>query len=109
MQFRSPRCGSNAETAIRDIQGQRPVFVVKGKDDLAIGQAAPLFRAAENDILHFAAPQALDALFAQHPAHRIGDVALAAAVGAHDPRDAVFEGDLGVVGKGFEAVYFPFS
>jgi hypothetical protein len=49
--------------------------------------------ALEDHVLHFAAAQGLRALFAEHPADGVGDVGLAAAVGADDRRDAGFEAE----------------
>ncbi len=50
--------------------------------------------AVEDDVLHLLAPQALGALFAHDPSKRIGDVALAAPVGADDRRHALIKGEL---------------
>ena len=61
-------------------------------------------RALENHVLHLAAAQGLRALFPQHPANRVGDVGLAAAVGPDDRGHAGFEAEGRVVGKGFESV-----
>ena len=44
--------------------------------------------AAEDDVLHLVAAQALGALLAHHPGDGVGDVALAAAVGSDDGRHA---------------------
>ena len=63
-------------------------------------------RAAENDVLHIRAAHRFGGLFAEYPADGIGDVALAAAVGADDARYAVIEFDLGLIRKGFKTVEF---
>jgi hypothetical protein len=63
----------------------------------------PRIAAAEDDVLHPIAAQALRALLAEHPGERVHDVALAAAVRPHDGGDAVVEGQLGTVGKALEA------
>ena len=47
--------------------------------------------AVEDDVLHDAAAQRLGALLAEHPGHRLGEIALAAAVGADDGGDAAGE------------------
>ena len=91
-----------------EVDGQRVVFVVENQRDLAVGQAAAGFGAIEDDILHLRAAQRLRALLTQHPAHRVGNIALAAAVGAHHAGDAVLKDDFGVVGEGFEAVQYKF-
>ena len=69
------------------------------------GSRAGLARiaAAENDVLHLVAAQALGALLAKHPRDGVGDVALAAAVGADDGGDALVEGKLRAIGEGFES------
>ena len=59
--------------------------------------------AAENDVLHAIAAQALGALLAEHPGDRIDDVALAAAVRPDDGGDAGVEGELGPIRKALEA------
>ena len=59
--------------------------------------------AAEDDVLHLVAAQALGALLAKHPGDGVGDVALAAAVGADDGGDATVEGQLGAIGEGLES------
>jgi hypothetical protein len=79
------------------------------------GQTQPYFRsrtwlarvaAAENDVLHLVAAEALGALFAKHPCDRIGHVALTASVGADNRGDTLVEGELRPVGKRFKASYF---
>ncbi len=60
--------------------------------------------AVEDHVFHLVAPQALGALFAHHPRDRIGHVALAAPVRADNRRHAFVEGELGPIGKRFEAV-----
>ena len=67
-------------------------------------------RALKNDILHFRAPQMLDALFAQNPGNRIGNVALAAAVWANNG-GYTFTGkdEVGVIREGLEARNFETS
>ena len=62
--------------------------------------------AAEDHVFHLLAAQALGALLAHHPGDGVGDVALAAAVRADDGGDALVEGQLGAIGKRFEAVDF---
>ena len=58
--------------------------------------------AAEDDVFHLLAAQALGTLLAEHPRDRIGDVALAAPVGADNRRHPLVEGQFGAIGKGFE-------
>ena len=59
--------------------------------------------AAEDDVFHLVAAQALGALLTEHPGERVGDIALAAAVGADDGGDAAVEGQLGAIGKRLES------
>ena len=86
------------------VNGEGVVLVLKDQRHLAVGEAAAALGAIEDDVLHLRAAQALGTLLAQHPAHRVGDVALAAAVGTHHAGDAVLKGDLHVVREGLEAV-----
>src|SRR4051812_35531948 len=81
----------------------------------AIGQEQRDFRklrslarigAFKNDVLHLATAKGLRALFAEHPADRVRDVALAAAIGPNDGGDAWLETEGGVVGETFKAVEF---
>ena len=59
--------------------------------------------AAENEVLHPVAAQALGALLAKHPGERIDDVALAAAVRPNDGSDSGVEGELRPIRKALEA------
>jgi hypothetical protein len=68
------------------------------------GRRLACVAAAEDDVLHLVAAQALGALLAHHPRDRVGDVALAAPVGPDDRRDALVERELGPIRKRFEAV-----
>ncbi len=63
--------------------------------------------AGEDDIFHTAAAEALGRLFAEDPADGVGQVGLAAAVGADDGSDAgAVEPHLGAVDEGFESLDF---
>ena len=62
--------------------------------------------AAEDDVFHPLAAQALGALLAHHPGDGVGDVALAAAVRTDDRGHALVEGELRPIGEGLEAVDF---
>jgi hypothetical protein len=57
---------------------------------------------AEDDVFHLLAAQALGALFTKYPGERICDIALAAAIRAHDRRHPFIKGELGAIGEGFE-------
>ena len=58
----------------------------------------------KDQVLHAVAAQGLGALLAQRPAHGLGDVALAAAIRAHDGRDAGEDLEGGALREGLEAV-----
>jgi hypothetical protein len=58
------------------------------------GARFPRVTAAEDDVFHLLAAQALGALLAQDPRDGVGDVALAAAVRPDDRGDAAVEGKL---------------
>ena len=72
--------------------------------DFCGGRRLARVAAAEDDVFHLVAAQALGALLAHHPRNRVGDVALAAPVRPDDRRHALVEGELGPVGERFEAV-----
>jgi hypothetical protein len=71
------------------------LFLALGQQqrDLADLRRLAALGALEDDVLHLAAAQGLGALLAEHPADRVGDVALAAAVGPDDGGDAGFEAE----------------
>ena len=79
--------------------------VVYNQADLCIAQSTPLLGAAEDHVLHLAAPEGLGALFAHDPEDGVGDVGLAGAVGPHDGSDILFKGEPGFIRKGFETLY----
>jgi hypothetical protein len=70
---------------------QVAVAVVEIERDLGEVDRPAGGAALEDHVLHLAAPEEPGGLLAQHPAHGIGDVALAAPVGAHDCGDAALE------------------
>src|SRR5262249_6967484 len=69
-------------------------------------EAAPRRRALKNDIGHLAAAQALGALFAKDPAHRIDNVRLSRAVWSDDGSDAAGEIEEGFLREALEAHEF---
>jgi hypothetical protein len=77
-----------------------------GQGDFRHAERLAFFGAVENDVGHFAAAQGLGGGFAEHPADRIDDVGLAAAVRADDAGDAFGEFKDGLVREGLEAVDF---
>ena len=88
---------------LAEIDGQRAV-VVEDQRDFRNVERAPLRRAREDDVLRARAAQVADVLLAEHPAHGIRDVALAAAVGTDNRRDAVVEFYRDLIGKGLESI-----
>jgi hypothetical protein len=80
--------------------------VQAGQAQPHLGGCAGLARiaAAEDDVLHPVATQALRALLTEHPGDGVRHVALAAPVGADDGGDAMVEGQLRAVGERLEAV-----
>ena len=82
--------------------GQIAVAVVEVEGDLGDVHRATRGGALEDHVLHLAPAEQPGRLLAQDPAHRVGDVGLAAAVGADDRRDAVLEGQGDAVGERLE-------
>jgi hypothetical protein len=82
------------------------LLLAVGEQQRDLGELRGLARvgALEDHVLHLAAAEGLGALFAEHPADGVGDVALAAAVGTDDRRHTGLETEGRVVGKTFETV-----
>ena len=78
-------------------------FAQEERDFAEILRAARL-RAFEDDILHLPAAQSPGALFAQHPADRVRDIAFAAAVRADDGRHTGIEAEDRGISERLEAV-----
>ena len=97
----------DADLVIRHVQ--LVVGVVKGERYFAVIERLALFGAVEDDVGHALTAQHLGALFAQHPAHGVADVALAAAVGANNARYVLRKDDLRALGERLKAVYFQFG
>ncbi len=100
-----------AVDAARDLHflgvgGQDAAAVVKGHGDLRQAQAAPRRRAVEDHVRHLAAAQALGALLAQNPAHRIDNVRLTRPIWSHNCGDAVAEVEDRPVCEALEARQF---
>ncbi len=77
--------------------------VAQPQPDFRRAGGLPRVAAVENDVLHLVAAQALRALLAEHPRNGVGNIALTAAVGAHDGGDAAVERQMHPVGEGLEA------
>ena len=87
-------------------RGTREMFQhpTEPQTHLRRGRRLARVAAVEDDVFHALAAQALGALFAHHPRDRVGDVALAAPVGADNRRHPLVEGELGAVGERLESV-----
>ena len=85
-------------------QRQRAVGVVEGELDLGGAAGAAPVAAGEDDVLHGRAADGGGALLAERPDDGVGEVALAAPVGADDHADAGLEEELGLLGERLEAL-----
>ena len=72
--------------------------------DFRRSRRLPCVAAAEDDVFHPLAAQALGALLAHHPGDGVSDIALAAAVRPDNGRHAAIERQLGSIREGLEAV-----
>ena len=81
-------------------------LVLKEERDFRDAHGVPRRAARKDDVLGLRAAQSTHILLAEHPAHGVRDIALAAAVRSDDRRDARMELNLDFVGKRFEAVSF---
>jgi hypothetical protein len=80
-----------------------PEGVVEDEFDRGARCRLALGRAAEDHVLHRLAAQLRGARLAKHPAHRVHDVGLAAAVGADHAHQLARNLERGRVGEGLEA------
>ena len=87
------------------VHRQGMIGIIEGQRHLRHTQRPALLGTVEDHVLHLGAAQRPGALLAQHPADRVGDVALAAAVGTDDGRDAAAELQFSFLGKGFEPLH----
>ena len=78
--------------------------VVNDQRHLGKSHLRPLGGAAENDIFHFGAPEALAALLAHDPADCVGNVGFTGAVGAHNGGDVLAKVQNCLIREGFEAL-----
>ncbi len=91
--------GAAGDLDLAEVDGQPAVAVVEGDGCLGHAGARPLLAAGEDHVGRAPGAQRAIALLAQHPAQRIGDIALAAAVGPNDGRDTVVEDELRARGE----------
>ena len=78
--------------------------IIKNKRNLRYTQRMARDTAGEDDILRLQAAQIADILLSQHPAYRIRDIALAAAIRTDNRRNALIEFYFDFVCKGLEAI-----
>ena len=86
------------------IHRQLTVGIVNGQRDTCKAGGLAGAGSQEDDILHLFSAQAAGGLLTEHPAHRIGDVALAAAVWTYDGGQPCAEGQLCFIRKGLKAL-----
>ena len=80
--------------------------VIQNQGDLRIARLLPLQGAAEDHVLHLAAPEGLGGLLTHDPADGVGDIRFAAAVGTDDGGDVLSKAENGLVREGLESLYF---
>ena len=96
--------GSAPDGDLGEVERELPIGVVEGQDRFRHALRASRLGAREDDILGAPRAQVAVRLFAEHPAHRVGHVALARAVRADHRVDPGLEHEAGRVGEGLEAV-----
>ena len=91
------------------IHVQAVVAVIDGQRDRGKAHGATALGAAEDNVLHLAgAAQLLGAGLAQNPADRVRNIRFAGAVRPDHAGDTLADGDLGLIGEGFETLDFQF-
>ena len=86
------------------LHGEDMLGIVQHKRDLRKAQLLALGCAAEDHVLHLAAPQGPGGLLPHDPADGVGDIRFSAAVGAHDGGDVLAEGEHRLVREGLESL-----
>ena len=87
-----------------EVDRQPAVAVVEGQDRLGHAQALALLGAREDDVVRAAGAERSVRLLSEHPADRIGHVALARPVRADHRVHAGLEDETRRIGEGLEAV-----
>ena len=90
----------------REVDRQPTVLVLESERHLGHAHGPVLGRALEDDVVHLAAAQLFRRLLAEHPAHRVNHVGLAAAVGTENGCDTMVEFQPGTVDEGLESLQF---
>ena len=88
------------------LHGEDMLGIVQHKRDLRKAQLLALGCAAEDHVLHLAAPQGPGGLLPHDPADGVGDIRFSAAVGAHDGGDVLVKGQHRLVREGLEPLDF---
>ncbi|MNI58929.1 hypothetical protein D3C73_1140640 [compost metagenome] len=86
------------------------ILVVKGKRYFAIVHRFTRIAAGKDYVLHLTAAQGFGALFTQHPADAIGNIALTAAVRPDYSRNSTDKFHFRLIGKRFKTgQFYPFQ
>ena len=88
------------------VPGEDVAGVVDDQRHLGKAHLIALFRAAEDHVLHFGAPELAAVLLAHDPQDGVGDVGLAGPVGPHDGGNVRAEIQDRFIGKALEALDF---
>ncbi len=94
----------SADRDLGEVDRQPAVVVVERQDRLGHAEGLALLRPGEDHVVRASRAQRSVRLLPEHPAHRIGHVALSRAVRADDGVDAGLEHEARRVGEGLEAV-----
>ena len=88
------------------VEGKGAVAIIEPQCNLRKALRPAHSGPAEDHILHLGAAQAFGGLLAEHPAHRVGNVALSAAVGADNAGDPLVKGEHRFIREGLKALHF---
>ena len=88
------------------IHRQLTVGIVNGQRDTCKAGGLAGAGSQEDDILHLLSAQAAGGLLAEHPAHRIANIALSTAVRPYNAGNTVVELQNGFVGKRLKSLHF---
>ena len=88
------------------VNGELMVPIVQRYGHIGIAERLSGLCPGKNNVLHGSTPELLNPLLAQHPADRIGHIALSASVGPYNTGYAVVELKCYFIGKGFESLHF---
>ena len=83
--------------------GRAAVGIVEQEGDFGVVARGALAGAAENDVLHARAAHVLERRLAHHPAQRLDQIRLAAAVGTDDAGQARLDLEIGRIAEALEA------